>query len=616
VGKSAFDTRGWQIAGVVFVVALGLCACGSYVATAGTASAQNARDVVTSAPKAVATSVDVGGFPTGIAVDTETGTVYVASGNANALSLFNADTCNASTTKGCASVESAPTGGQDPIGVVVDQRTQTIYAVNGGSDTVAVINAATCNASDTRGCDRTPALVNVPGGPEFLALNSLTNTIYVADTNSGDVSVIDGITCDARSTIGCTHTPASVSVGSEAFPIAVDQATNSIYVGTGEGVSVINGSSCDSSTVRGCSKAPALISVDNQPAGLAVDDQNHTVYESGEGGTVAVIDTGTCNGTDANGCANTSRLVQVQSDPRGDAVDPATNTIYVTNAGSDSVSMLDAATCGSSTASGCRSVGPAFPVGSSPRRVAVDSENGTLYVVNVLGNTVSVINAQSCNATVRSGCPTRGSGGEANNRGSSPLGLGQRGRDSSNCSPTSGWASDGSGSTLSAKATQVASGQVNGLDWSLWSEKGQLGATALEEGALVVDGRAYGLCPGYPNPVELEMLDVGSNAIVYGVVGYPGLAKIDLSVGSVGTFEIGKPLPSPNARVVNGVSFFIGGLPKSACDYSSLEMNTTSAGVSAEHNLGFAGCVENQLVPITASQGVWGLAPGQFSSGF
>jgi hypothetical protein len=131
-----------------------------------------------------------------------------------------------------------------------------------------------------------------------------------------------------------------------------------------------------------------------------------------------------------------------------------------------------------------------------------------------------------------------------------------------------------------------------------------------------LDGRAYGLCPGYPNPAELQLIDAGSNGIVAGVVGNPGLARISLSEGNVGTFDVGQKLRTPTVRVVDGVSFFLGALPKSACDYSSLELNTTSPGVSAEHNLGFGTCTANELVPITASQGIWQLPPGQFESNF
>ncbi len=187
----------------------------------------------------------------------------------------------------------------------------------------------------------------------------------------------------------------------------------------------------------------------------------------------------------------------------------------------------------------------------------------------------------------------------------------------SDCSPpTDAGRSGGPAATLTSKATEVASGTVAGNHWSLWSAHGQSGATGLEDGGLVINGRAYGLCPGFPNPAELEMADIGPAAIVYGVIGYPGLAKIRLYASTAGTFDRGQPLPVPSVTVVHGVSFFIGTLPRSACDYPSLELNSTSPGVSAEHNLGFGSCTAGKLVPETASQGIWQLPSGQFPAGF
>jgi hypothetical protein len=189
--------------------------------------------------------------------------------------------------------------------------------------------------------------------------------------------------------------------------------------------------------------------------------------------------------------------------------------------------------------------------------------------------------------------------------------------DGSGCSPTTvPSSSGGQPGVITSTGTEVASGTLAGEAWSLWSAKGQSGANGLENGGLVLGGRAYGLCPGYPNPAELEMIDAGPNGVVAGVVGYPGLAKVALSESSAGTFDVGQALPSPTVQVVDGVSFFIGTLPGSACSYSSLELNTTSPGVSAEHNLGFGPCTENELVPITESQGIWQLPPGSFRSGF
>jgi hypothetical protein len=189
--------------------------------------------------------------------------------------------------------------------------------------------------------------------------------------------------------------------------------------------------------------------------------------------------------------------------------------------------------------------------------------------------------------------------------------------DTSTCSPTTDPSlSGGSPSAITSTGTEVASGTVQGQVWSLWSAQGQSGAGGIENGGLVLNGRFYGLCPGYPNPAELQLIDVGSDGVVAGIVGYPGLATVSLSESSVGTFEVGQALPSPSVQVVDGVTFFIGTLPESACDYPSLEVNTTSPGVSAEHNLGFGTCAANELVPITESQGIWQLPPGQFQSNF
>jgi hypothetical protein len=189
--------------------------------------------------------------------------------------------------------------------------------------------------------------------------------------------------------------------------------------------------------------------------------------------------------------------------------------------------------------------------------------------------------------------------------------------DTSTCSPTTDPSSSGGPSgAITSTDSEVAHGTVAGLDWSLWSAKGQSGAEGIEDGGLVLDGRAYGLCPGYPNPAELELINLGPEGIVAGVVGYPGLATVDLSESNVGTFDVGQTLPSPSVQVVDGVSFFIGALPTSACDYGSLELNTTSPGVSAEHNVGFGTCAPNELAPISESQGIWQLSPGQFQSNF
>jgi hypothetical protein len=201
------------------------------------------------------------------------------------------------------------------------------------------------------------------------------------------------------------------------------------------------------------------------------------------------------------------------------------------------------------------------------------------------------------------------------------------------CGPTTDAAmSGGSPAKLMHSATEAASGTIDGKPWSLWSAHGQSGAAGLENGGVVFTGREYGLCAGYPNPSETEMIDTGGDAVIYGVVDYPGLAEVQISTGAINTFTVGTVLPSPHVMVVNGVSFYIGTLPRSACSYSYFEINTTSPSYSTQHNIGFGdngvgqgysitnnsgnvgSCVSGRLDPLSYSEGAWQLPIGQFSA--
>jgi hypothetical protein len=189
------------------------------------------------------------------------------------------------------------------------------------------------------------------------------------------------------------------------------------------------------------------------------------------------------------------------------------------------------------------------------------------------------------------------------------------GIDAFRCSPQTVTGSE-STATLEAAATRVGSGSTDGHRWSVWSKKGLKGGPGLEEGGVIIDGVAHGLCAGFPNPAELELLDPsgGGDAIAYGVVGYPGVAKVAIYASSAGTFEAGKLVGSTTSRVANGVGFFITRLSQSGCELSALELNTSSPRYAAEHNLGFATshCSAGKLVPISDSQGIWQLPRTDF----
>jgi DNA-binding beta-propeller fold protein YncE len=86
------------------------------------------------------------------------------------------------------------------------------------------------------------------------------------------------------------------------------------------------------------------------------------------------------------------------------ALDEQTRTLYVANSGDNTVSVIDAAACNARVHSGCGRPAPAIPVGISPRRVAVDELTNTVYVTNAGSDSVSMLDGRTCNGRVRTGC--------------------------------------------------------------------------------------------------------------------------------------------------------------------------------------------------------------------
>ena len=74
--------------------------------------------------------IQVGGFPTGIALNPVTNTIYVGNGTTGTLSLINGKKCNAGDAGGCGQHVTAVTAGTDPIGIAVNGKTNTVYVAN------------------------------------------------------------------------------------------------------------------------------------------------------------------------------------------------------------------------------------------------------------------------------------------------------------------------------------------------------------------------------------------------------------------------------------------------------------------------------------------------------
>jgi DNA-binding beta-propeller fold protein YncE len=366
-------------------------------------------------------TVNLGVNPQNTVLDPATHTLYAISDPENnavgTVSVLNTSKCNALHASGCTTTAPSVQVGKGPVAIALDQGTDTIYVVNSSSNTVSVISGATCDALNTSGCSRTPPAVKAGNNPVDVTVDQATGTVYVADWGNGagtTVSVIDGRTCDATITSGCEQIRATIKIGAAPAGVVADQSNDTVYAATvapngTEAVSVIDGSTCNATTRSGCDRKPPSVTVGrgsaNYNVAFAIDQAAGTLYVANwTDDTLSMIDKVTCNATVTSGCAQTPRVARVGSGPDGVALNAVTHTLYVSNVSDDTVSVLDAAICNATVTTGCDRRPARLRTGASPRWVTVDQATDTVYVPNGDDDTMSVLNGAMCSATVTSGC--------------------------------------------------------------------------------------------------------------------------------------------------------------------------------------------------------------------
>lgn len=363
------------------------------------------------------TGITVGSAGIGIVADPATNSVFVANEEDSTVSVIDGATCNASITSGCS--QSPPTVGVgfDPGTPGIDVPTDTVYVPNQNENTVSVLNGAACTLTYRAGCREAAPTTSVGFAPSGVAVNPSTQTVYVTNRGDNNLSVISADACNGTHVNGCVGVWPTVATGVGPQTVAVDQATDTVYTantgpnddGSGTTVSVIDGATCNSHDTSGCGRAPATVFIGGPPEALVVNQATNTIYVgNGETNTLSMIDGATCNGTDHASCSHAPATITVGPGPDGMAVDQATDTVYVANGGvtapGDTVSVVNGATCNAVTTSGCGQVTPSVLVQDGPTGVAFDNATDTVYVTNGDVNTISVINGATCNATIHSGC--------------------------------------------------------------------------------------------------------------------------------------------------------------------------------------------------------------------
>lgn len=214
-----------------------------------------------------------------------------------------------------------------------------------------------------------PALA-VGSEPTSVAANPRTNRLYVANSGSLNVTVIDGATKQVVATVPVATRPQTV---------AVNQRSGRVYVTTAESsVVVLNG---DSNEVIG------TVPLSARPIGLAIDHRTDRVFVATSDPVVAVID---------GPSSRVVRTVPLAAKPWSVAVIPETNRIFVTSQEAGTLSIVD----GSNYA-----ILATLPVVARPCGVAANPRSRRVYVTSQETGSVTVVDADANTviATVLSG---------------------------------------------------------------------------------------------------------------------------------------------------------------------------------------------------------------------
>jgi DNA-binding beta-propeller fold protein YncE len=266
----------------------------------------------------------------------------------------------------------------------------------------------------------------VGNGPAVTAIDTATHTLYVTNgfnengnaVGGNTVSVIDTRRCQAQNVSHCTGPWPTITVGNEPSGIAIDEPTDTVYVSNinDNTVSVFNGAACNAENTSGCGQTPATVPVGMVPVAIFADPANHTVHIPNDGeDDVSMLDSATCNATDLAACPTTPPpTAPVAANPVTGAADRTTHTVYVSvcgdpqfgcSAGTNGLSVFDAATCNATLQSGCGKLGTLTGEPNFPQSVALDEPDHTLYTANG-DNTISAFDMQRCNADDLAGCAT------------------------------------------------------------------------------------------------------------------------------------------------------------------------------------------------------------------
>ncbi len=213
------------------------------------------------------------------------------------------------------------------------------------------------------GLDNSTATIPAGSGPGAIAVNPVTNKIYVSNANSRDVTVING---SDNSTV-------TISTVVEPGALAVNVVTNRIYVALPKGNFVL--------VMDGKNNSWSGVPVDGLPVAIAINSLTNRIY-------IANFDRN--HVTAINGTDNSTETIAVGASPRSIAINPLTNKIYVGNFSDSSVTVIDGHDNSSVV------VAPGF----KPYSIAVNCATNKIYVANQNNGIATIIDGTNNSTSI------------------------------------------------------------------------------------------------------------------------------------------------------------------------------------------------------------------------
>jgi len=236
--------------------------------------------------------------------------------------------------------------------IVYPQSLGVAFFANYGSGNVSEVDIENNTVTNT---------IPVNDGPEGIAVSPGRGLVYVTNSKSDNISVIDASSAAVVSTIS-SPSPYGIILNADGSKLYVSNYT----AGTLSVIDATNGALI------------ATIPVGSFPVGVAISNDGSEIYvANSHSGTVSIISAAT------NQVTNT---LTVGSNPLGLAVSPDGSLLYVVNALSATVSVIN-------TTSNQLIIN--IPVGQYPFGIAISKDGSRVYVADEDSNVVSVIDASS-----------------------------------------------------------------------------------------------------------------------------------------------------------------------------------------------------------------------------